>query len=192
MKARRSTSARRLPSSTFPILEYDPLPTAIIEPRRVYKKIDIPKHCVLCFFQDVIDDLVLNGGAREIDHAISEVGRHPIYELALDGKRLALVHPRTGAAMAAAMLDRIIARGARKFIACGGAGVLDSKIAVGQIVVPNSAVRDEGTSYHYIPPTREVAQHPRALAAIEKSLQQNAVDYIVAKTWTTDGLFRET
>ena len=84
MKFRRRKSpvrtAKRLPASAFPILEYDPSPTAIIEPRRVYKSIDIPKHCVLCFFQDVIDDLVLNGGAREIDHAISEAGRHPVYE----------------------------------------------------------------------------------------------------------------
>ena len=188
----KSRLPKRLPARPFPILEHDPSPTAIIEPRRIYKRIDIPRHCVLCFFQDVIDDLVLNGCAREIDHDSSEVGRHPVYEVEIGGKRLAVVHPRVGAAMAAAMLDRTIARGARKFIACGGAGVLDSKIAVGHIVVPNSAVRDEGTSYHYLPPAREVAPHPRALAAIEKTLRKNGMEYIVAKTWTTDGLFRET
>src|SRR5579862_4330139 len=193
MKARRRVqSPKRLARRQFPILEYDPSPTAIIEPRRVYKSGGWPTHCVLCFFQDVIDDLILNAGAREIDHAISEVGRHPVYELDFEGKRIAVVHPRTGAAMAAAMLDRCIARGARKFIACGGAGVLDSKIAVGHIVVPIAAIRDEGTSYHYLPPAREVVPHPRALAAIEKTLKANGLDYIVAKTWTTDGLFRET
>jgi uridine phosphorylase len=193
MKARRRVqSSKRLARRQFPILEYDPSPTAIIEPRRVYKSGGWPTHCVLCFFQDVIDDLILNAGAREIDHAISEVGRHPVYELDFEGKRIAVVHPRTGAAMAAAMLDRCIARGARKFIACGGAGVLDSKIAVGHIVVPIAAIRDEGTSYHYLPPAREVVPHPRALAAIEKTLKSNGLDYIVAKTWTTDGLFRET
>ena len=193
MKSRtKSGTLKRLPRRPFPILEFDPSPTAIIEPRRVYKRIDIPKHCVLCFFQDVIDDLVLNGGAREIDHDISEVGRLPMYEVEIDGQRLAVVHPRVGAAIAAAMLDRMIARGVRKVIACGGAGVLDSKIAVGHVIVPNSAVRDEGTSYHYLPPGREVAPHPRALAAIKKTLKRNGVDYIVAKTWTTDGLFRET
>jgi len=191
LKSSERTS-KRLPASGFPILEHDPSPLAIIEPRRVYKSIDAPKHCVLCFFQDVIDDLILNGGAREIDHAISEVGRHPVYELEFGGKRLAVAHPRVGAPMAAAMLDRCVARGMRKFIACGGAGVLDSKIAVGHIVVPTAAIRDEGTSYHYLPPAREVAPHPRALAAIEKTLKRNGLDYIVAKTWTTDGLFRET
>ena len=178
MKSRRPKSriTNRLQRRPFPIIEYDPSPTAIIEPRRVYKRIDIPKHCVLCFFQDVIDDLVRNGGAREIDHAISEIGRHPVYQVKLGGKRLAVVHPRVGGAMAAAMLDRLIARGARKFIACGGAGVLDSKIAVGHVIVPSSAIRDEGASYHYLPPAREVAPHPRALAAIEKTLKRNGVE----------------
>src|ERR1700734_2567854 len=104
----KSCTTTRLPRRAFPIIEFGPAPTAIREPRRVYQSIDIPKHCVLCFFQDVIDDLVLNGGAREIDHAISEAGRHPVYDLEIDGKRLAVVHPRIGAPMAAAMLDRII------------------------------------------------------------------------------------
>ncbi|MGA7869447.1 MAG: nucleoside phosphorylase [Candidatus Binatus sp.] len=193
MKSRRrkSRTLKRLPTHPFPILEHDPSPTAIIEPRRVYKSIDVPKHCVLCFFQDVIDELVRNG-AREIHIANWETGRHPVYELDFNGRRLAVLHPRVGAPISAAMLELMIALGSRKFIACGGAGVLDSKIAVGHIIVPNSAVRDEGTSYHYLPPSREVAPHPRALAAIEKTLRRNGLDYIVAKTWTTDGILRET
>jgi uridine phosphorylase len=195
MKSRRRKSTApvrsRLVARPFPILEYDPSPTAIIEPRRVYKSIDAPKHCVLCFFQDVIDELVRNG-AREIHIENWETGRHPVYELDFNGRRLAVLHPRVGAPIAAAMLELMIALGSRKFVACGGAGVLDSKIAVGHIVVPSSAVRDEGTSHHYIAPSREVAPHPRALAAIEKTLKRNGLDYIVAKTWTTDGILRET
>ncbi len=182
---------KRLAARLFPILEFDPAPVAIIEPRRVHKSIGAPQHCVLCFFQDVIDELIRNG-AREIHSETWETGKHPIYELEFNGRRLAVVHPRVGAAISAAMLELMIALGARKFIACGGAGVLDSKIAVGHIVVPNAAIRDEGTSYHYLPPSREVAPHPRALAAIEKTLRRNGHDYIVAKTWTTDAIYRET
>ena len=153
---RTSHAAKRLPTRTYPILEFDPSPIAIIEPRRVHKPINAPKHCVLCFFQDVIDELVRNG-AREIHVANWETGRHPVYELDFNGQRLAVMHPRVGAPVSAAMLELLIALGSRKFIACGGAGVLDSKIAVGHIIVPNAAVRDEGTSYHYLPPSREVA-----------------------------------
>src|SRR5260370_16655149 len=39
---------------------------------------------------------------------------------------------------------------------------------------------------------REVGADPRALAAIEKTLKRNGVDYIVGKTWTTDAIYRET
>jgi uridine phosphorylase len=187
----RKRAVTRLVARPFPIIEHDPAPLAIIEPRRIHKSIDAPKHCVLCFFQDVIDDLVRNG-AREIHTANWETGKHPIYELDFNGRRLAVVHPRVGAPMSAAMLELMIALGSRKFVACGGAGVLDSKIAVGHIVVPSAAIRDEGTSYHYLPAAREVAPHPRALAAIEKTLKRNGQDYIVAKTWTTDGIYRET
>ncbi len=67
MKSRRPKprTPKRLPARDFPIIEYDPSPTAIIEPSRVYKRIDVPKHCVLCFFQDVIDELVRTGRPRD-------------------------------------------------------------------------------------------------------------------------------
>ena len=39
---------------TYPILEFDPTPTAIIEPKHLIEPIDIPEHCVLCFFRFVI------------------------------------------------------------------------------------------------------------------------------------------
>ncbi len=53
-------------------------------------------------------------------------------------------------------------------------------------------MRDEGTSYHYLPPAREVSPSPEAVAAIEATLQRHHVPYVVGKTWTTDGFYRET
>jgi len=122
----------------------------------------------------------------------SEMGGHPVYEMDVDGQRLALFHPGVGAPHAAALLDEVIALGCRKFIACGGAGVLDREIAVGHVVVPISAVRDEGTSYHYLPPSREVAASAAGTAAIERSLRARHVPYVLGKTWTTDAFYRET
>jgi uridine phosphorylase len=70
--------------------------------------------------------------------------------------------------------------------------VLVSDVLVGHVVVPTSAVRDEGTSYHYLPPGREAAPSPEGVAAIETALRQHDVPYRLGKTWTTDGLYRET
>jgi uridine phosphorylase len=47
-----------------------------------------------------------------------------VYELDYGGQRLAVVHPGVGASSAAARLEHMIALGCRKFVACGGAGVL--------------------------------------------------------------------
>jgi len=177
---------------TFPILEFDPETAALIEPHELLKPIDIARRCVLCFFQDVLQNL-LTGGQLHIVHNLgSEIGHNPVYEMTLNNERIAVVHPGVGAPLAAGFLDELIALGCRDFIACGGCGVLDGDIGLGHVVVPATAVRDEGTSYHYLPPSREVAASPTAVQAIEQALQNHHVPYVVGKTWTTDAIYRET
>jgi len=176
----------------YPILEFDDAPEAVIEPKRLIEPGDVPRHAVVCFFQDVITRLSQQHTARVVKHMRSEIGTHPVYELDVNGRRLAVFHPGVGAPLAAGLLEEVIALGCRDFIACGGAGVLDSSIAVGHIIVPTAAVRDEGTSYHYLPPGREVEPDPEAVAAIEAALRAHSVDYVTGKTWTTDAIYRET
>jgi uridine phosphorylase len=175
-----------------PILEFDPAPTAVIEPTGHIEPTDIPMHAVLCFFQDVIEKVVAEHDGRPIDHVVSEFGRNPIYELAFQDRRLAVVHPGVGAPLAASFLEELIARGCRTFIACGGAGVLVPDVALGHVIVPTAAIRDEGTSYHYLPAGREVEPTRQAVDAIVGTLERHHVPHVTGKTWTTDGLYRET
>lgn len=116
----------------------------------------------------------------------------PLYELEIHGQRLAVFHPGMGAPLAVSMLEESIALGCRKFIACGGCGVLDRGVAAGRVLIPTTALRDEGTSYHYLPAAREVSAAQEAVIAIEKTLQKHNVDYHLVKTWTTDAIYRET
>ena len=177
----------------YPILEFDHERDAIIDPASLYKPHpEMPEHGVVTFFQDVLDGLVAQGFATEIVSLRSEMGSHPVYVHEEQGRRVALFHPGVGAPLAAGLLEEVIALGCRKLIACGGAGVLDREIATGHLVVPTSAVRDEGTSYHYLPPSREVAPSAVAVAAIEGVLRRRGVPYVTAKTWTTDAVYRET
>ena len=178
------------PQGAYPILEFDPALPALIEPSRVIQPIAIAEHCVVCFFQEVIAQVC--AGARVAATQHSEMGSHPVYELEVEGKPLAILHPGVGAPLAAGLLEEVIALGCKKFIVCGGAGALQKDLVVGHIVLPTAALRDEGTSYHYLPPGREVAPSPAGVAAIEATLQAHAIPYIKGKTWTTDAFFRET
>jgi uridine phosphorylase len=175
-----------------PILEFDPAREAMLDPQKVVARIDIAERCVVCFFQDVLEALVREGRLKQRVCQRSEIGDHPVYEMEHAGQRLAVFHPGVGAPLAAALLEEVIALGCNTFVACGGAGGLNRELALGHIVVPHSAVRDEGTSYHYLPPSREVAASPEAVAAIEATLRERDYPYVVAKTWTTDAIYRET
>jgi uridine phosphorylase len=174
-----------------PILEFDPAPEAMIEPSKVIRPRDVPEHCVFCWFREVMDKVVAEKNARVLVENRWEDGPHPLYEIEVEGRRVAFIHAGIGS-MAASMLEEVIAFGCRKFIACGGCGVLQKDMEVGRLVVVNSAVRDEGASYHYLPPCREVIANPLALDAIEITLQARGLPYRLGKTWTTDAPYRET
>ena len=176
----------------YPILEFDDDRKSIINPEELIKKMDVPEHCVICFFAEVIQWLIDEKGAKFLVNSKSEIGDHPLYEIDYLGKRLAFFHPGIGAPLAASLLEEVIARGCRKFIAVGGCGVLDKNIAVGHLILPISALRDEGMSYHYLPPSREVEADPHVVAVIEGVLQRHGIEYLRTKTWTTDAIYRET
>ena len=176
----------------YPILEYDPTYQAYIEPGRLFRARDVPEHCVVCFFREVLERVVSEHQAKMLVENRWEDGPHPLYEIAHRGQRLAFFHPGVGAPMAAGLLEEVIALGCRKFIACGGCGVLEKGIPVGGLMVVSAAVRDEGTSYHYLPPSREVLANEAGMRALIKALNQRRIPYRVGKTWTTDAPYRET
>ena len=140
----------------------------------------------------MLDQTVQEQNARVAAEVNWEDGPHRIYEIQVGGRRVAFFHPGVGAPMAAGMLEEAIAFGCRKFIVAGGCGVLNQEIAVGHLMVVSSAVRDEGLSYHYLPPGREIEADPLGMAALETVLLRRKLPYLTGKTWTTDAPYRET
>jgi uridine phosphorylase len=181
-----------MPHARYPILDHDPERPAVIEPSEVLSPIDIAEHCVLCFFGDVVRDLAARDDARLVFECGSEMGAHPIFELDTDRGRAAFAQPGSGAPLSAAILEELIALGCRKFTVCGGTGVLDGSVPMGHPVLVTSAARDEGTSYHYLPPDAVARPDAGAYAALADALGREAWSYIEGKTWTTDGVYRET
>lgn len=176
----------------YPILEYDETKEAFIEPSKVNKPRNLPENIVVCFFQEVIDKVVKEHKAKILVENKWEDGPHPVYEIEYKEQRLAFYHPGIGSSLSASLLEEVIAFGGRKFIACGGCGVLEKDIAVGNLIVVSEAIRDEGTSYHYLPPSREIIAQKNVVELLEKTLQKRSIPYQVGKTWTTDAPYRET
>jgi len=178
-----------LNESLFPILEFDSNKQAKIQPSSVIKKSQAPKACVITFFKEVIRKKLESGELEQIGVSPSETIDIPIYETKYNGCSVGLVGGFVGAAGSAALLEELIASGFEKFIVCGGAGVLKKDIQVGHLVLPYSAVRDEGVSYHYIEPSREIECNPEAIKTIERILNQEKIPFIKAKSWSSYSIF---
>lgn len=99
---------------------------------------------------------------------------------------------QVGCPACAGNLDLFYAMGITKVMFCGGGGVLDSNIEVGQLLVVDGAIRDEGFSYHYIEPSRYIYTNPETTDKITQYLESNSIPYMRGLTWTTDAIFRET
>lgn len=78
------------------------------------------------------------------------------------------------------------------FIVFGTCGVLDREIEDCSILIPNRAVRDEGTSYHYAPAENEIEVNGNYLRLFTDLLDAMNIHYTVGKVWTTDAFYRET
>ncbi len=97
-----------------------------------------------------------------------------------------------GAPAAAVMLEELIAWGVRDFVSMGMAGSLREDLPPGSIVLCDSAIRDEGTSYHYLPDDSDVFPDRALIEKLADKLSAAGLPFARGATWTTDAIYRET
>jgi uridine phosphorylase len=114
----------------------------------------------------------------------------PVYKAGYGGKEVAVYQSPMGGSMAASCMDELIARGGKTFIFFGCCGILDDSIKSNQIIVPVSACRDEGASYHYAPPADYIGI-PTA-DKLSNILDELNIPFVRTKVWTNDAIYRET
>jgi uridine phosphorylase len=176
----------------IPLLEHDDSAGAYIEPTEHIAPRDVPAACVITFFGDVAERLMSRRGARVLSENRWEDGPHPLLEIEHEGQPLAVLRSGVGAPLAAGLLEETIALGCTHFVVCGGAGTLHRDLTLGHLVVLSSAIRDEGTSFHYLPPARHIDLDPAARRVVQDVLDGRGAPYVVGRSWTTDAPYRET
>ena len=97
-----------------------------------------------------------------------------------------------GAPMAVMLLEQLIAIGARRFIYLGFCGALDPTYQIGDCFVPTSGRREEGTSYHYLPPDITPGASQTATHIIQEQAAAQGLTVHSGPIWTTDAPYRET
>jgi uridine phosphorylase len=109
-----------------------------------------------------------------------------------DGKVGVLAFFGIGGPAMSTVVETLAALGTRRFINLGAAGGLQSGDRVGDLVVCDAAVRDEGLSHHYLPPARYAHPSVGLSRALADRLTARGHTYKRGATWTIDAPFRET
>ena len=97
-----------------------------------------------------------------------------------------------GAPATCVFLEHLIAWGVKRYLSIGTAGSLQRDIGIGDLVVCNRAIRDEGTSHHYQAPSKYADASGDMTARLVAVLDRNKIPYRVGTSWTTDAPYRET
>lgn len=120
----------------------------------------------------------------------------PIDALLGDGYRLASASVAVfanfgiGGPVTASQVELLIEWGVERFIIAGAAGALQPDLDIGDVVIADGAVRDEGTSHHYLSGDESVAASPAIVADLAAAVTTSTPTF--GDTWTTDAMFRET
>lgn len=184
---RMSTDAVRLP-----LLEDDLAEPGLIKPTGLASGAMVPSAVVICFFAELIEQLSQRTDVNRIGMLVSAHGEDPVLSVPHGHGQVTVFHPGVGAPIAVGFFEEVIAAGGRSFVALGGAGALLPDLTLGHPVIVESAVRDEGTSFHYAEPSRTIDADPAGVTTLRQTLDEIEADYVTGRTWTTDAFYRET
>ncbi len=115
-----------------------------------------------------------------------------VYSAKHGGRRFSLVGPAMGAPASAYVLERVIANHVGSVVMLGLCGSISEEVRIGDLVVPDWGVIDEGTSKHYVPGAKRSSATRPALAAVRETIEGSGRRYHLGPVWTIDAVFRET
>ena len=153
-------------------------------------------------FRDMtgIDTCVMTAFPNLEHHALSR-DLSPLYNFSAGGTyvtqyvfkdSLIVANMPTGGPAAAALMEELISLGVIRFIAITSAGLLDKKFDEKKLLVVTDAIRDEGTSYHYLPAGEQAYASPLLTEQFKQSLRGQGIAFEEGRVWTTDAIYRET
>ena len=194
----KSTFKLRNPPGSIPILgnKYYDRPSVLTPDnllrqarrQKVLPSGNVPEFCVLDPDGDLFRYLRSSGARRSPNWACYHT---ELYELELDGGVVGVVGCAVGASFAVLVAEQLFASGCRFLMSVTSAGQVVPAGAPPYFVLIDRALRDEGTSYHYLPPATYARIRENLLSAVKAGIP-DSIPVVQGGAWTTDAPFRET
>ncbi|WP_461225831.1 nucleoside phosphorylase [Lacticaseibacillus suihuaensis] len=172
----------------IPITDYDADPTAVIAPNRGEGFVLPAKMLAAFVSDDNFAAFLATRPHRQVGEYLTIAKHYRVYALAVGDQTIGLCQMPLGAPAAVQLLDFLLGYGAQVVVAIGSCGVLVDA-PENQLMVVTQALRDEGTSYHYLPPAASIALDPALAAHLLRVLGPRGK---AVGTWTNDAYYRET
>lgn len=164
-------------------------PTKVLDHRRQFGRLPStppPKTVIFCYQGRFLKQILEEMAHRQCDGCFSK-----LYYLT-DYPSVAIGDFGIGSPVIAAKMEELITWGVEQFISIGTAGSLQTKVGIGDIVICEKAIRDEGTSHHYLPPTKYIHAPRRMTNKLLNLLKKGSIPHHIGSTWTTDSFYRQT
>jgi uridine phosphorylase len=168
-------------------------PDALLREARRQKQLapaDVPAVCILDPDGDILRSLRQSGRAVRFDGW--PCYHTELFTFPLAQQTAGIIGCVVGAPFAVLVAEELFACGCRLLLNLTSAGQIEPAGPTPYFVVIDRALRDEGTSYHYIAPAEFAEADPDLVAIAAAALQQAGLHALVGASWTTDAPFRET
>ena len=166
---------------------------ALVDAVRSERKLQVeavPRVCVLEFDGDLTDWLVTTGRAKMCERWACF---HTVMHIMDVGSDVCGIIARTiGGPFTVLVAEQLRSSGAELVLGLTSAGRVSPSLPLPSLVVVKDAIRDEGTSYHYLNPCNTVAADPKLVTALADGIKPLGVSVSSGRVWTTDAPYRET
>lgn len=150
----------------------------------------VPDLCLLDPDGDIVRQLTAEGRARRHEGWVCYHSSLHVFNES--GMTFGIVGCAVGASFAVLVAEELFASGCKLLISITSSGQLVPVRPPPYVVLIEQALRDEGTSYHYLPPAPYSAAPEGLLKALDGAFDDLEVPVLRGATWTTDAPFRET
>jgi len=163
---------------------------AAVRAERGLATLPVPPVCLLDFDGDLTDWMVSTGAARPCP---SWACFHTsMFLVEMEGGSCGVIARTIGGPYAVLIAEQLAVSGARVILGLTSAGRVSPSLPIPSLVVATQAIRDEGTSYHYLPPGDRVDAPPGIPDILATELGSLGIPVFQGPVWTTDAPYRET